>query len=55
MSRYKKLCNGQKDRINTVLEHFKKISNFYVFLYTNICKMQIWANFVPTCEYKTVM
>ena len=33
------------------LEHFKKISNFHVFVH-NICKMRILGNFEPTCVYK---
>ena len=41
-----------KKRINTVLVHFKKISNFHVFC-TQYAKCGFWANFVPTCEYKT--
>ena len=31
ISRYKNFANGPKDRINNVLVHFKKISNFHVF------------------------
>ena len=39
-------ANGPKDRINTVLVHFKKICNFHVFCtQTNICKMQILGKF----------
>ena len=42
-----------KDRINTVLVHFKKISNFHVFCTQTCAKCGFWANFVPTWEYKT--
>ena len=43
---------AEKDRINTVLVHFKKISNFHVFC-TQHAKCRFLPNFVPTCEYKT--
>ena len=33
--------------------HFKKISNFHVFCTQTYAKCRFWANFVPTCEYKT--
>ena len=33
--------------------HFKKISNFHVFCTQTHAKCEFWANFVPTCEYKT--
>ena len=33
--------------------HFKKISNFHVFCAQTYAKCRFWANFVPTCEYKT--
>ena len=46
-------ANGPKDSINTVLVHFKKISNFHVFCTQTYAKYGFWANFVPTCEYKT--
>ena len=45
--------NGPKDRINTVLVQFKKISNFHVFCTQTYTKCGFWTNFVPTCEYKT--
>ena len=45
-------ANGPKDRINTVLVHFKKISNFHVFCTQTYAKYGFWSNFVLTCEYK---
>ena len=45
-------ANGQKDKINIVLEHFKKISNFHVFYTQTYVKCGFWAIFEPTCEYK---
>ena len=45
-------ANGPKDRINTVLVHFKKISNFHVFCTQTYAKCGFWANYLPTCEYK---
>ena len=53
ISRYKKLCKWPKRQNNTVLVHFKKISNFHVFCTQTYAKCRFWANFVPTCEYKT--
>ena len=49
---YKIVQNGQKDKINIVLEHFKKISNFHVFCTQTYAKCRFWAIFEPTCEYK---
>ena len=46
-------ANGLEDRINTILVHFKKISNFHVFCTQTYAKCGLWANLVPTCEYKT--
>ena len=34
--------------------HFKKISNFHVLCTQTYAKCRFWANFVPTCEYKTL-
>ena len=52
ISRYTKLCKWPKRQNNIVLEHFKKISNFYVFCTQTYAKCGFWAIFEPTCEYK---
>ena len=38
--------------MNTVLEHFLKISNFHAFCTQTYAKCGFGANFEPTCEYK---
>ena len=50
-------ANGQKDRINTVLVHFKKISNFHTcmcFVHKPRCKMQILGKFCADLRVQNV-
>ena len=48
-------ANGQKDRINTVLVHFKKISNFHVFCTQTYAKCIFLGKFCADMRVQNVM
>ena len=48
------MCKWPKRQNKHCFSAFKKISNFHVFCTQTYAKCRFWANFVPTCEYKTL-